>query len=676
MRTILSLFLLILSTNFSFSQERILWASGVDFQFNQFGDVEWSAKEALGEPNATPFGQLNSKAFRLADLQAFGTIILSFDSAVFAQQVIIIESHMPGRISEVALIDEKENKFPIFIKTPEASSDSAQATVMTIEKTGFKVKKIEININTIVKEGWAQIDAVGIRNSAREDDLDSILSSYGKIVVKKELTFATAKLNLGTNINTEYVETKPVVSPDGTKLFFVRQNYPGNIGGEKDDQDIYYSEFIDGKWSDAKNLGVPFNNDHPNGVSSVTPEGHLLLINHYGENGDMDPGASIAYKTATGWAHPHNLKIEDFYNKSPYMDVAMSNNGKHILLAVRRKDSMGDQDLYICPMKDDSTYAAPINLGARVNTDKAEFSPFLAADDKTLYFASEGHNGYGGSDIFYTRRLDNSWTNWSPPVNLGNSVNTKDWDAYYSMTASGDFAFFVSTENSFSGTKDIYNIGLPQEFKPDPVLLIGGRVLDKTTEKPIKARIKMRSLPSGEELGVAHSNEETGEYQIVLPRGTNYAVYAQAQGYIAVEENLNVMKITKYEELQKDLYLVPIRVGETIALNNVYFEKSSDNLLPDSNPELEELVRLLTENVSMRIELGGHTDNQGIAEANVELSEKRVLVVKKFLVEKGVDSSRITTRAYGGMKPIAPNNTEESRARNRRVDFTITEFIN
>lgn len=675
MRILLSLFLLGLSTCLGFGQEQILWASGVDFQFNQYSDTSWSAKEALGEPNATPFGQLNPKAFRLTEEQAFGTLILTFDSAIVAQQVIIIESYMPGRISEVALIDDQENKFPIFLKTPEASSDSAHATVMTIEKTSFKVKKIEINLNTISNSGWSQIDAVGIRNSEKEDDLDSLLSSYGKIAVKKELTFATAKLNLGTNINTEYVETKPVVSPDGTMLFFVRQNYPGNVGGEKDEQDIYYSELTDGKWSEAKNIGAPLNNNHPNGVSSVTPEGHLLLINHYAENGDMDPGASISYKTATGWSHPHNLKIENFYNRSPYMDVAMSNNGKHLLLAIKRKDSFGDQDLYICPMKDDSTYAEPINLGSRVNTSKAEFSPFLAADDKTLYFASEGHNGYGGSDIFYTRRLDNSWTNWSPPVNLGNSVNTKDWDAYYSMTASGDFAFFVSTENSFSGTKDIYNIGLPKEFKPDPVLLIGGRVLNKTTDLPIKARIKMKSLPDGEELGVAHSNEETGEYQIVLPRGTNYAVYAQAKGYIAVEENLNVLKITKYEEINKDLYLVPIRVGETIALNNVYFGRSTAELLPDSNPELEELARLLKDNATMKIELGGHTDNQGVADANLELSEKRVNVVKNYLVGKGIESSRINTKAYGGTKPIAPNTNEESRARNRRVDFTIIEFM-
>ncbi|MDN4164185.1 OmpA family protein [Cytophagales bacterium LB-30] len=656
------------------AQQRIQWASKVDFQFNEYSDSLFSARSVLGEPDAFPYGTLNPKAFRLLEESAFGTLDLRFDTAQQVQQIIIIESYLPGRISEVTLIDEDLNKYPIYLKNPEASKDSARALVMTIDPTNYKVKGIEINLNSIVQAGWAQLDAVGIRNSDNEEELLTMLAQYDSIKVYSEMTFATAKLNLGTNINTEYVETKPVISPDGKLLFFVRQNFPGNVGGERDVQDIYFSEQVDGKWTEAKNIGEPLNNRYPNGVSSVTPEGHLLLINTYEDNGTMKPGASISYRTGDGWTAPVNLKIDDFYNRSPYMDVCMSSSGKSLIMAVKRRDSSGDQDLYISFLKEDSTWSAPVNMGDRVNTPKAEFSPFLAADDKTLFFASEGHSGYGGSDIFYTKRLDNTWTNWSPPVNLGNSVNTKNWDAYYSMTASGDFAFFVSTENSFNGTKDIYNIGLPQEFKPEPVLLVAGKVLDKTNNQPIKARIRVKSLPDGGELGIASSNEQNGEYQIVLPRGVNYAVYAQAKGYIAVEENLNVMKITKYEELEKNLYLVPIRVGETIVLNNVYFEQGKANLLPESYPELEELARLMSENSTLSIELGGHTDNQGSANANFELSQTRVETVKSFLVSKDIEAGRINTKAYGGTRPIAPNTSEETRSRNRRVDFTVISF--
>lgn len=669
---------LILSFLITFSSiaqsDKIQWANAVVFDYN--GDPSHPAQQALGIPDALPSGNLNAKAFRLSAEAAFGTIIVSYERPQKVSNIVIVENNEPGRIVEIALHDVEGQKHSIFRAEAQRLPSNHRVMVVSVPQTSYKVAQVEININTILQSGWAQIDAIGIVEQNESLDVERELYGLGQANIQQELAFVTPKEHLGPNINTLYIEAKPVISSDGKTLYFTRQNSPQNTGGKKDDGDIYYSKWVNDQWSPALNIGKPINDGSANGVTAVSPDGNtLLLINQYNAKGAAQNGASISKKTKTGWSYPEKLNIEGHTNKNPYADYFLANNGNVLLMAIETNQSYGDQDLYVSFRQKNNEWTIPMNLGDIINTAKAEFSPFLAADDKTLYFASEGHPGYGGSDIFYTKRLDESWQKWTTPKNLGKSINTSSWDAYYTIDAAGRYAYFVSNSSSESdlknNSKDIYRIALTAEFKPDPVVLISGKVFNEKTKEPISADVIFETLPSGEEKGRATSSPTDGSYKIVLPRGSNYGFMASATGFVAINENMDLTAIDSYEEIERDLYLVPIEVGAVIKLNNIFFERSKANLLEASFPELRRLLTFMQENPNVNIELGGHTDNQGLAHLNLQLSHERVEKVRDYLVDNGVEKKRLTLKAYGGTKPVASNATEETRALNRRVEATI-----
>jgi outer membrane protein OmpA-like peptidoglycan-associated protein len=327
-------------------------------------------------------------------------------------------------------------------------------------------------------------------------------------------------------------------------------------------------------------------------------------------------------------------------------------------------------DIYVSFLLVDGTWSEPKNLGNTINTAAEEVSPYLASDGKTLYFSTGGHPGFGDNDMFISKRLDDTWTNWTEPTNLGSEINTRGWDAYYTISAEGKYAYFVSSENSI-GTEDIFRLELPSEITPDPVFLLRGKVLNSKTEQPVSASIKYETLPDGIEAGFATSNALTGDYRIVLPSGKKYGYYAVAEGFVAVNQNLDLREVYDYGELNVDLYLVPIEKGQTVRINNIFFEFGAYELLDDSFIELNRLKESLNANPQMMILVKGHTDNIGNDARNQVLSENRANSVKQYLIEQGIDSTRIRINGMGSKSPIADNNTEEGREKNRRVEFEI-----
>lgn len=483
--------------------------------------------------------------------------------------------------------------------------------------------------------------------------------------------------NLGFNVNTRSSEICPIVTPDGQGLFFIRVEDPENTGGTADYSDIYFARTgADKKWQQAVNMKKPLNNKQTNAVNSVTPDGNTLFLLHTYNPDDgsfKSNGLSISNRNGSTWEMPQDLTIIDHYNLNEYNEFCMSNDKRIIILAVQREQTAGEKDLYVSFNIKGNLWSVPLDLGPVVNTARDEISPFLAADNTTLYFSSDGHPGYGSNDIFLTRRLDDTWTNWSKPENLGKPINSGNWDAYYSVPASGEYAYFVSSKSGF-GNSDIFRIKLPEMARPNPVVLVKGKVLNQKTNTPLQAIINYFDLQNSAVSGTAMSNPETGYYQITLPAGRLYGFLASSDKFISVSENVDLKDLGEYKELERDLYLVPIEIGEKVRLNNIFFETAKWDLLPESYAELDKLAKILSDNPNMEIEINGHTDNIGNDESNLALSQKRAAAVVNHLLEKGIANTRLDSKGFGESQPVATNDTDEGRALNRRVEFVITKM--
>lgn len=500
---------------------------------------------------------------------------------------------------------------------------------------------------------------------------DYIFKHDIQINLPREAATSGVRENLGTNVNSRFDEVSPKISSDGRTLYFGRKHSPENIGGLKDKEDIWESRSPDGiTWMRSENLGEPINTPTTNNLVSVSTDNNTFLFH-------IDDGFALRHRTASGWSSLKDLDIH-FKNESDFLEGSLSPDGKAIVFVAKLKANAfyrpqeKERDIYICDKRSDGTWSAPIHTGEVLNSPGDEYSPFLSADNKTLYFASNGRPGYGDVDIFMSRRLTDGWDKWSTPVNLGLGINTVGFDAYYTLPASGDYGYMVSNIHS-EGLTDIIRFKLPETVRPDPVVLVQGKVLNARTQRPLEAVIRFDNLNTGKEVGEARSDPRTGDYKIVLPTGKNYGYHAAAPGYLSVNENLELHTLAEYDELRKDLLLVPIEIGESIQLKNVFFLQSKAVLLPESYPELDRLVRIMRDNGTIEIELGGHTDGRGDPRANLELSIQRVEAVKQYLIAKGISEKRIVGKGYGGARPMVSNDTDENRQLNRRVEFKITK---
>jgi outer membrane protein OmpA-like peptidoglycan-associated protein len=278
----------------------------------------------------------------------------------------------------------------------------------------------------------------------------------------------------------------------------------------------------------------------------------------------------------------------------------------------------------------------------------------------------------GDNDIWKSKRLDNTWQKWSEPVNLGNPINTTDWDAFFTLDAGGEYAYMTTGLDTY-GASDIVRVKLLEREKPDPVVLVSGNVYDSKTKLPLSASLIYETLPDGLVAGNGISNPSDGAFKIVLPYDRNYSIRATAQNYFAISENLNLDSLVKagYKEIHKDLYLAPVEIGQVIRLNNVFFDFDKWDLRPESFIELNRVVKLLEENPGIEIEMSAHTDSRGTDDYNFRLSDNRARSVMNYIISRNINSTRITSHGYGETKPVATNDTDDGRQLNRRVEFTI-----
>ncbi|MEM6840625.1 MAG: OmpA family protein [Bacteroidota bacterium] len=519
------------------------------------------------------------------------------------------------------------------------------------------------------------------------------------------------------NLNSSANEAAPVLSPDGQTLYFVRQYHPQNVGGITDPGDIWYSDLLpDGQWGEAMHGGKAINNRFYNGIIGFIDDQIAYVHGHYldGNKKPTTQGISMTDGQKSQWDTPEAVKIPYFYSKSKHRSGSLHTSGQIMLTALQSYDSRGAEDLYVLFRQSDGSWSEPKNLGSDVNTAYQEMTPFLAPDGKTLFFASNGYEGFGSRDIFMSVRLDDSWRSWSNPKNLGTSVNTPGTELYYSIPQNGDFAYLSSTQNS-DGMADVVKVrinpedeevlaeadstlDIPEEEplptpplvaenttdpepevveeiseeEPEiPMVIIQGKVLNEKVQQPLNADLIIRSVRNDTTLVEMVQTDAQGVFSVSLPLDDNYELSVESEGFIRQRDKLLLTATSEVGTLERNYQLTPIEVGSTVNLENVLFDRGTADMLPGSSERLDEVVNFLSENPEVAIEVGGHTDNRGRADLNLELSRQRAEAVRDYLIEQGADTKQVTAKGYGGTQPIASNAIEEERRKNRRVAFTI-----
>lgn len=664
------------TASLSVSAQSVQWASKVLDVSSELTPIQYSAQQALGKPNVLPAGGQNPGAWTPDKPKRSEFIKLGYDKPMQIQQIAIAESYNPGALYKVFIYDEAGREYPVNTFNPMAVPLQGRMLNVFVEKTTYKVAAVKLEFDGSALPDYFSVDAVAIS--------DSTIPIIADINLPELLSKGLVVEQLDTNVNSDFSEYNPLLSPDGKTLYFSRKNHPENAGGTSDKEDIWYSELgADGKWSLAKNMGSQFNNNQPNFVNTVsaTPDGKsviLLLGNKYLDKGKMVAGVSISSNIGGTWSDPKPLEIENDYNYNEKANYFLANTRKALLMSVERDDSEGGRDLYVSFEKEDGKWTQPLNLGKSINTVGEESAPFLASDDKTLYFSSNGFSGYGGSDVYMSKRLDDTWTNWSDPENLGPDINTKLDDLFFNIPSTSEFAYYsrgVTADNS-----DIFRVKMPMFMTPEPIVIVKGKLVDAKTGEPIGAKIIYERLPDGKEVGVTYSDPKTGEYEIHLPGGHLYGFRAEADGHISENQNLDLREFTKDGVLaDKNITLAPIEVAvvdvnTTIKLNNIFFDFDKAVLKTESFPELNRIVAMMKEKSTMQVEIAGHTDPIGTEEYNLGLSKRRANAVSNYLIKQGIEAARINTVFFGESKPIDTTQTREGNRKNRRVEFKILKL--
>lgn len=669
MRSILYLVFFIFAAKSTVGQNTE-WANKLLYKSVEF-QSEWNYPEALlGPPSIYPDENYEATIF---DLYADGyilynnpnkseTIEVGFISPMPANQIVIGGIFNDGVIKKIALI-LKDNKF----KTIFLATESFNKTKNISYKQSFDLETvygIKLILDHTKINNWNIIKSIGIAKSENPIDIKPDLYNPAE--------FPNPKDTIGHNINThECFEFNPRLSSDGSKLYFVKE-----CPTDKN-QDIWFAELdSNGKWMDAKSIGQPLNNKDHNFISSVSLDGKTLFVgNTYKPNGEqLGAGISISkWQQNKTWSLPQNVDIPNMENISEYENYFMLHDQSAIVIAMQNKKSIGEMDLYVSFFnKFKKTWSEPMNLGNTINTSFGEDYPYIAYDGVTLYFSSKGHIGYGGYDIYMSKRLDNSWTKWSKPVNLGHNINTKTDDDGFMISNLGDYAYFNTVAFDSVHNMDIYKIKLPKILRQHPQVLIKGKILNSKNGKPVKTelRFKEKNKINGEQTII--KNDDDGSFSFILPQGKEFELVIEGANYFKIVDKISLLDSNVKAKILKNYRIEPyLDSGEVAVMSNILYDFGTANISESSFGELDKMVQKFKQQNKSIIEISGHTDDLGSDAYNLKLSQNRANSVLNYLVEKGIRPWRLKAKGYGEQVPISSNATEEGRTQNRRVEMLI-----
>ena len=482
--------------------------------------------------------------------------------------------------------------------------------------------------------------------------------------------------NLGQNVNTEYNEYFPALSADGNTLVYTIE-LPQRVSNPLlpvSQEDIFITKRTDNdaQWQQAKSIGANINTYNNEGAPFLSADGKILLFTSCTCPDGMIKCCDIyySYLTNNGFTNARALPAPvntNYWESQP----AFSADNKVLYFVSNRPGGFGGKDIWYCELTENGKWSEPKNAGENVNTKGDESSPFIHADNQTLYFASDGHIGMGGQDLFVSHLQEDG--TWGKAQNLGYPINTKGNETRLAVSVFGNSAI-ISSDREGKTKLDLYEIQLPKSIQPKRTLLVKGLVKDNKSGKPIKANYEVSDVNDNKKIQNGSTDTDYINLMLYLPEGNDYALNVNADGYLMNSMNFSLKNIpdnitVKYIEIGLDKILV----GNIVTLENIFFDTDKYELKRESYYELNKLIDFLQENPSIKIEIGGHTDNSGSEPHNIELSRNRAQSIVKYLTEHKISSTRLSAKGYGSSKPCVPNDCKENMAKNRRTEIKITE---
>ena len=467
-------------------------------------------------------------------------------------------------------------------------------------------------------------------------------------------------LELPKSVNRFQSQYFPVLTADRGTLIYT--------GNQDSDENLYVTSIKDKVWTEPVSISDKINTTQNEGTASISADGRTLVFTSCGgRKGFGSCDLFISYKQGDDWTSPQNLGLN--INSGEWeSQPSLSADGRTLYFVSDRKGSLGKRDIWVSKLDSTNMWAKAINVGSPVNTTEDDLSPFIHANGKTLFFASEGHVGMGGLDLYFT---ENQQDKWKTPENLGYPLNTFEDQVALFITADAKKAYYSlerDQEDKYRRAK-IVEIEVPASLqaKFKATSFLKGIVYDSQTKQKLQADIELISLKNNELLSKISSDAQTGTYTSVLTNGGEYAIFVSKKGYFFKSLNFDFSDKIGLDKIL-DIPLEPIKKEAKEILNNIFFDTAKWDLKSESIAELDKLASLWKANPDLPIEISGHTDDVGKDADNLLLSQKRAKAVVDYLAQKGVNILKIKAEGYGKTLPYLPNSSDENRKLNRRIE--------
>lgn len=498
-------------------------------------------------------------------------------------------------------------------------------------------------------------------------------------------------VNMEMPLNSDNEDYAPLILADGSAMIFTSRR-KGSTGDKLafDNnyfEDIYISHRKNDNWTAPEKISSNINTENHECAVALSPDGEKLFLYDDDNNGDF----YVSSRQGDDWTTPQAMGKPI---NSRYREISLSINreGNRIFFSSDRPGGYGGFDIWMSELNADSTWGEPVNLGPNVNTPDNEDAPFIHPDDNILYFSSTGHMGMGGYDIYMSKELNREWIR---PRNLGYPINTVEDDIYFVVDADNKYGYYATARENGLGGYDIYKIFLDEKTNKvatedkdevgllastdqsvvdpdDPHVQFSGKVRDADSLKPLGAKIVLSDLNKQIVMAVAYTNPETGEFSVAIPDNKDLGLTVEKEGYLFSSQTLDRETLQSVDKLTRDFTLSKAKVGNKVALRNIFFDSGKADIKEESMAELDRIYELLKSVPQLKVQINGHTDNVGEAKANKALSKSRAKSVVDYLISYGIDPSRLSYKGFGEKYPIASNDQEkEGRALNRRTEIEI-----